>query len=313
VTPQPATPDAPVLVPATPTSALRQDATGQANKVLATGATAPRKRTGRRILITTAEFKSYGEELYLQTQGVAPDEVVLVATPEDLRQALAEYSSIDHLMLLMHMVEDELLFDVKQLSLSQMQTVLDGSVPPIARWSFEGCNIGRGTGALYDFAAHFGVARTEAWTHFHHVEHWGKTVTMPASERQIAEMHNEVERAANFLSKGDAGATYSASEIEASLRQGTSVTLVSEFFTYDPESSLFFTDVLNDSAWVDSFGQPVLQPWTTVRYPTEARYPRAAAQTRVIASPAEAAAFELYFSSNPVLYRVVLLPPAPAP
>ncbi|MFN8668053.1 MAG: hypothetical protein U0164_12820 [Gemmatimonadaceae bacterium] len=314
MTPQPATPDTALQVPATPVTPLPNAATGKANQVLAAGATAPKKRKGGRILVTTSEFRAVAEALYLQTQGVPPDEVRLVTSAEALRDVLAEYSSVDHLSILIHMVEDELLFDTKQLSLSQTQTVLDGSVPPIARWSFDGCGIGRGTSSLYAFAEHFGVARMEGWTHYHHIEPWGKTVTGPVSAAQIAGIHTEVERAANFLAKGDAGATYTASEIEASLQQGTSVQLESEFFTYNYESSMVFADVLNDPRWVDAVtGQPVLQPWTAVRHPSEGWYPRAAAVTRVVSSQAEASAFETFFQSDPRLYRVVIIPPVATP
>jgi hypothetical protein len=314
VTPQPATPDAPLQVPATPTGALRQDATGRANEVLATGATATGKRAGGRILFTTALFSAYGEALYQQTQGVPPDEVHFVTSAEEFRDRLAEYSSIAHVSVLIHMAEDELLFDTQQRTLSQVQRVLDGSVPRIARWSFDGCEVGRGTASLYAFAEHFHVERMEAWTHFHHIEPWGKTTTGPASAAGIAAIHTEVERAANFLAKGDAGATYSSSEIEASLQQGTSVQLVSEFFTYNLEQGMVFADVLNDPRWFDTMTQqPVLQPWTTVRHPSDAWYPRTAAITRTVSSPQEAGAFELYFQSNPELYRVVILPPVVPP
>ena len=310
MTPQPATPAAPLQVPATPSGALRNDATGQSNKVLATGATAPGKRAGGRVLLTTASLSAAGEALYQQMQGVPPDEVFFVTSGEAMRDRLAEYSSIEHVSVLLHTLENELLFDTKQLTLAQVQTVLDGSVPRIARWSFDGCEIGRGTASLYAFAAHFGIVRMEAWTHYHHIEPWGKTTTRPVTAAEIAAMHTEVERAANFLAKGDAGATYTSSEIEATLLQGKSVELLSEFFTFDYESTMVFADVLNDPRWFDTLTQqPVLQPWTKVRHPSEAWYPRTAAITRVVDSPEAASGFELYFGSNPELYRVVILPP----
>jgi hypothetical protein len=315
VTPQPATPAAPLQVPATPTGALRNDATGQSNKVLATAATASGKRAGGRVMLTTALFSAVGEALYQQTQGVPPDEVVFIRSAEEMRDRLAAYSSIEHVSVLIHMIKDALLFDdSRQKTLSQLQTVLDGSVPRIARWSFDGCEIGRGTASLYAFAEHFGVERLEAWTHYHHIEKWGRTTTRPVTAAEITAMHTEVERAANFLAKGDAGATYSASEIEATLQQGKSVELISEFFTYGEEEHMVFANVLEDPRWFDTMiQQPVLQPWTKVRHPSEAWYPRTAANSRAISSAQEASAFELYFESNPELYRVVILPPVPGP
>lgn len=314
MTPQPATPDTALQVPATPVTPLPTAATGKANQVLATGATAPKKRKGGRVLVTEASLSSMAQSLFLQTQGVPPDEVVLVKSAEDFRDRLAEYSSIDHLAILLHMVEDELLFAEKQRSLSETQAVIEGSVPPIARWTFDGCGIGRGTSSLYAFAEHFGVARMEGWTHYHHLEVWGKTVTGIPSAATIAAQHTELEHAANFLPKGDAGATYTASEMEALMQQGLSFDCVSEFFTYNYEPDMTFADVLNDPRWVDTVtGQPVLQPWNAVRHPSEAWYPRTAAQTRVVSSQQEASAFEVYFESNPELYRVVILPPKPSP
>lgn len=314
MTPQPATPDTALQVPATPVTPLPNAATGKANQVLATGATSPRKRKGGRVLVTQPSLSSMAERLYEQTQGVPPDEVVFVKSAEDFRDRLAEYSSIDHLSILLHMVEDELLFESKQRSLSETQAVIEGSVPPIARWTFDGCGIGRGTASLYAFAEHFGVARMEGWTHFHHLEPWGMAVTGIPSAATIAAQHVTVERAGNFLPKGDAGATYTASEMEALMQQGTSFEYISEFFTYDYEEQMKFADVLNDPRWVDTItGQPVLQPWTAVRHPSEAWYPRTAAKTRVVSSQQEASAFEVYFGSNPELYRVVILPPQPSP
>lgn len=312
--PQPATPTSPLDVPATPSSAVPNAATGKDNQVLATGATASGKRAGGRILITTDEFKAVGTALYQQTQGVAPDEVRTVKSAEELRAVLAEYSSIAHVSLFIHMVDDELLFNSKQLTLSQTQKVLDGSVPPIARWSFDGCSIGRGSEALYAFAEHFGVAEVDAWTHFHLIESWGKSAWGTPTAADIAKIHTEVERAANFLPKGDAGATYTSSEIEATLLQGTTVQLVAEVFTYDFDHSRTFADVLNDPRWIDGItGQPVSQPWNAVRDPTEAWYPRVAATEWRISSQQQATAFEQYFDSNPVLYRVVITPPVKGP
>ncbi len=116
-----------------------------------------------------------GTALYQQTQLVAPNEVRTVESAADLRAVLSEYSSIDHVSLFMHMVNDDLLFRYEQLTLAQTQKVLDGSVPPIVRWSFDGCSIGRGSEALYSFAEHFGIARIEGWTHFHLIQPWIKT------------------------------------------------------------------------------------------------------------------------------------------
>ncbi|MCC6930530.1 MAG: hypothetical protein IT359_16200 [Gemmatimonadaceae bacterium] len=314
MTPQPATPDTALQVPATPVTPLSNAATGTNNQVLATGATSPKKRKGGRVLVTQPSLSSVAEVLFEQTQGVPPDEVVYVESAEQFRDRLAEYSSIDHLAILLHMIEDELLFAQKQRTLAETQVVIEGSVPPIARWTFDGCGIGRGTSALYAFAEHFGVARMEGWTHYHHLESWGKVVSGVPSAATIAAQHTELERAANFLPKGDAGATYSASEMESLMQQGTSFTYLSEFFTYYGEDSLVFANVLTDPRWTDSItGQPVLQPWAAVRHPTEAWYPRTAAVTRVVSSPQEASAFELYFDSNPQLYRVVIMPPAKVP
>jgi hypothetical protein len=167
---------------------------------------------------------------------------------------------------------------------------------------------------LYAFAAHFNIARMEAWTHYHHIEPWGLTTSGPASASAIAAKHAEIERASKFLAKGNAGATYTASEIEASLQQGTSVRLISEFFTFDLESTMVFADVLHDPRWVDGVtGQPVASPWMTVRHPSEAWYPHSAWNSWVVASPPEASAFESYFLSNPILYRVIITPPPPTP
>ncbi len=123
-----------------------------------------------------------------------------------------------------------------------------------------------------------------------------------------------MERAANFLPKGDAGASYTSSEIESTLLQGTTVELIAEVFTYDYDHSRTFTDVLNDPRWVDGItGLPVLQPWNAVRDPTDAWYPRTAAKTWPIQSQQQATDFEQTFDSNPVLYRVVIMPPAKGP
>lgn len=312
--PQPATPTTPLDVPATPTSAVPNSATGKDNQVLATGATAPGKRQGFGILITTDEFKAVGTALYQQTQGSAPSEVRTVKSADDLRVVLAEYSSIEHVSLFIHMVDDELLFDTQQLTLAQTQKVLDGSVPPITRWSFDGCSIGRGSEALYAFTAHFGIKEVDGWTHFHLIEQWGKSAWGTPSAADIAAIHTEVERAANFLPKGDAGATYTSSEIEATLLQGTTVQLIAEVFTFDFDHSRKFADVLNDPRWIDSItGQPVSQPWNAVRDPRDAWYPRAAAKEWRITSQQQATAFEQYFDSNPVLYRVVIVPTVKGP
>lgn len=308
--PQPATPTTPLDVPATPSGATPNAATGKGNQVLATGATSPGKRKGQRIVITLSKYVAEAKALYQQTQGLDPTEVRTVRSPEDLRALFAEYSEIDHVSMLIHMYADELLFETRQVNLAQAQTILDGSVPRITRWTFDGCCIGRASATLYAFTEHFGIGLVEAWTHFHHVQLYSFLAWGSPSADKLATVHPQVERAVNFFAKGDAGATYTSNEIEAQLQHGTSVTLVSEVLTYDYEDTLRFEDVLSDARWVNSMtGQPDPQPWTSVRDPREAWYPRVAARKWPIDSQAAATAFEQYFDSNPLPCRLQIAPP----
>jgi hypothetical protein len=92
------------------------------------------------------------------------------------------------------------------------------------------------------------------------------------------------------------------------------VALISEFFTFELEGTMVFADVLGDPRWFDAMTQQAVPaPWTTVRHPSEAWYPRSAFVSRVVSSPPEASAFEQYFDSNPVLYHVIVMPPVPTP
>lgn len=303
--PQPPGGAAPLIVPATPQDALPQDALSNQAQVLPASALGTEKESAGLVMVAAWSAKAGGTaELYFaQVYGGSSDNVYYMTSVETLKVMLSDFASIEHLVVLAHSFDDSVLFGR---TAAQLKTDLEPFMPRVTKLTLDGCTAGKNPVELYDMAEAFDLTELQAWTYFHHLEVWGRPEAKPNPGEDLAAV---LAFASPYIPRDPVRATISATQLQATFDSTGTFTTVTEFFTYNLEDQLRFETLTDRVTQPGPTGPPLPEPWTRVRTPSEAEYPRSAVERIDVTSRtlAEDAAATVQALEAPP-YRIVIRP-----
>jgi hypothetical protein len=292
-------------VPAARQDALRQDALGPEAQALPTMALGSDKEEAPLVMVAvwSAKKSGTGEVYFAQVYGGSPDDLYFISSVGDLVNLLDNFASIEHLIILAHAYDDNILFGKTP---AQLQASLASVMPAVKKLTFDGCTAGKEALQLYNMAVALKVSELQAWSYFHHMEVWGRPEKNPTPNEDLGAV---LEFAAPYIPRGSSGAHVPASQLKAQFDAQGTFAVVTEFFTYNLEPELTFETLTARVTTPGPTGPPLPEPWTRVRTPSEAEFPRAAIEDLVITSSggAEAAVSRLKSVDAPP-YKVIIRP-----
>jgi hypothetical protein len=302
--PQPPGGTGPLNVPATPQDALPQDALSNTAQALPQTAIGNEKENAAVVMVAVWSAKGGTAEVYFaQVHGGASDDIYYMSSVQTLIDMLDDFESIEHLVILAHSFDDSVLFGR---TAAQLTKDLAPVMPRVSKLTLDGCTAGRKPVELYDMAVAFRLTELSAWTYFHHIEVWGRPEEKPDPNENLAAV---LEFAAPYVPRGASGASTPASQLQAWFDSNGTFTVATEFFTYNLDDHLTFETLTDRVTHPGPTGPPMPDPWTRVRTPSEAQFPRSAVERLEIASRAAAeAAASTVQAMEATPYRIVIRP-----
>lgn len=294
---------APLVVPATPQDATPQDALTNGSQALPTAALGTEKEKASLVMVAVWPTKGTAEVYFAQVYGGSADGIYFMNSVETLKTMLADFESIEHLVILAHAFDDSVLFNR---TAAQLQGDLAPYMPRVSKLTLDGCTAGKKPVQLYDMAKAFGVNELQAWTYFHHIEVWGRPEKNPDPNEDLAAV---LEFASPYIPRGASGGTIPASQLQATFDRKRTFVVATEFFTYNLDDPLRFETLTDRVTHPGPTGPPLPEPWTRVRTPSEAQYPRSAVERLEITSRTAAEAAEVTVQAlEAPPYRIVIRP-----
>jgi hypothetical protein len=301
----PATGSAALNVPATREEPLRQDALGGAAAALPTMSLGTEKEAARLVLVGVWSTKTDGTATlyFAEVYSGTSDHIEYSSNAQDFANILSYYSSIDHLVVLSHSYGEDVMYSKTP---KQLTELLGPIMPKVRVLSLDGCSAGKVPEPLFDMAVALGIGEIQAWTYFHHLQVWGRPAKNTDPNEDLAAV---LDFASPYVPRGSSGATIPASQMQGWMDSQKSFSVVTEFFTYNFKDDLRFETLTNRVTHPGPTGPPLPEPWTKVRTPSEAEYPRSAVEDLVIRSKADAAAATPVINATEAPpYRIIIRP-----
>lgn len=255
------------------------------------------------VTVYAAGKGGLAEQYFAQVYGGSADNVYYVTSPETLVDIVADYARIDHLVILGHGFSQHIALGTGSKTPKQLQAMLAPVMPKMTRMTIDGCMTGQDPVGLFDMAVGLGLAEVHAWTYFHHLEIWGRPEAKPDPAENLDAV---IDFAAPYVPQGSTGGHVSASQLKAS---GGRFSVVTEFFTANLGDGTTFETLTDRVTHPGPTGPPLPDPWTTVRTPAEAEFPRSAVEALVVTSAAQAKDAAVKVTADRAMpYEVVLRP-----
>lgn len=212
MSPEPATPDTALQVPATPTGAVRSDAVAQAPRVLQEQAIGDAS-FGDTVIIADSGTRAYAGYYLEQVYGVSSSRVRYIASMNEAVATILASVPCERVVLLLHSGGDQLTVGPDVESLDSLAMALRGAWGKVGRMMFDGCTLGTQPSALFRFAESLGLTEASAWTHTHVLAHVYKSMTVVKNAKLGPEILAYFEGLAPWLPRGEFGATDVASTL----------------------------------------------------------------------------------------------------
>ena len=275
-----------LYVQATPQSALRQDALSGGSAALPTMALGSDKTSANLVMAAVSSTQRFGTAptYFSQVHGGNAADLHYITSPEVLMNLLAGFASIEHFVLLSHAFDDDIALGTASKTPAQLRDLLKPVMPRVARMTIDGCSAGRGAVQLFDMAEGLAIGELRAWSYFHHLEVWGRPARQEDNPDPNEDLAAVLAFAEPYIPQGASGSRIPASRLLAEYGSNGTFAVITEFFTYNLEPDLEFETLTHRVTQPGPTGPPPPDPWTKVRLPSEAEYPRSACETITITS-----------------------------
>lgn len=215
MSPEPATPATPVDVPATPTGALREDATAAAPVVLTGGALA--QGTSSIACIADLSTKDYAGAYFEQVYFTPRTQVRFIDSRKGLVAMILAAAPAERLVLLLHSAGDQITFpdSGENFSLFDLTGDLLRIRGKFNRVIFDGCTLGTQPSSMFKFAEALQIQMVIGGTHSHAIGIWSFTLNPSHATSITPEAMAQLEVLARWLPLGEMGSHESATNLAA--------------------------------------------------------------------------------------------------